>query len=273
MALMRRTRQAALVLLSVAFTSATGRAQDNRFLARTVEVEGVSHAYQVYVPSDWTPEKSWPVILFLHGLGESGSDGARQLRLGLPARIREISDFPALVVLPQCPRGAWWGEPEMESVTFGALEAAVKEFRGDRQRIYLTGLSMGGYGAWAFGYKYPERFAAVVPVCGGVSSRGSFTVPPWHPLERAPEDPYAETARALKDVPVWAFHGAADPRVPVSESRKLTEALEAVGGHVRYTEYPGVGHDSWNRAYWEKELLPWLLSQKNPRAHKGGEQR
>jgi predicted peptidase len=176
-----------------------------------------------------------------------------------------MPDFPAVVVLPQCRRGAWWGDPRMETVVFRALEASMREFHGDSDRVYLTGLSMGGYGAWAFGYEHPEMFAAIVPVCGGVYSRGSFAVPDWHPLAIAPDDPYAETAKKLRDVPVWAFHGDADPRVPVSESRKLTRALEAAGGDVRYTEYPGVGHDSWNRAYWEDELLPWLFSHKRGR--------
>lgn len=236
------------------------------FLARTLEVDGAAYDYQVYVPRNWSADREWPVILFLHGLGERGSDGAQQLLRGLPERIRETPDFPAVVVLPQCRRGAWWGDPEMETLAFGALDSAITEFHGDPARVYLTGLSMGGYGAWAFGYARPERFAAIVPVCGGVVSGGSFAVPEWHPLSRSPEDPYAETARAIGSVPVWAFHGAADPRVPVSESRKLTDALEASGGNVRYTEYPGVGHDSWNQAYWEEELIPWMLAQRNPRA-------
>lgn len=126
----------------------------------------------------------------------------------------------------------------------------------------LTGLSMGGYGTWAFGYKYPEKFRALVPVCGGVVASRRFIVPPdWHPLSRAPADPYGETASKLVRVPVWAFHGAVDPVVPVTESRELTEALRARGGNVRYTEYPGVAHNSWDRAYWEEDVLSWMLTQ------------
>jgi predicted peptidase len=238
-----------------------------------VEVDGASYAYRVFVPDGWSPEEQWPVILFLHGLGERGSDGTEQLSRGLPARIREAPDFPAVVVMPQCRRGAWWGDPTMETMAFQALEASMEEFRGDPERVYLTGLSMGGYGAWAFGYKYPEKFAAIVPVCGGVYSRGSFTAPDWHPLSRAPEDPYRETASGIGAVPVWAFHGEADRRVPVSESRELVRALEEAGGNVRYTEYPGVGHQSWNLAYWEEDLLPWLLSQEKAPAGDGGQRR
>ena len=150
----------------------------------------------------------------------------------------------------------------MEAQSFRALEAAMTEFSGDPERIVLTGLSMGGYGTWAFGYKYPEKFRALVPVCGGVVANRRFIVPPdWHPLSRSPADPYGETASKLVNVPVWAFHGAVDPVVPVTESRQLTEALRSRGGKIRYTEYPGVAHNSWDRAYWEEEILSWMLTQ------------
>ncbi len=240
--------------------------QQTGFLQRTVEVASVTYRYQVYVPASYTPSKKWPVVFFLHGAGERGTDGERQTDLGLPARIREMKDFPAVVVIPQCGQGAWWGDPEMEAQAFAALEQSMKEFNGDPERVYLTGLSMGGYGTWAFGYKYPEKFAALVPVCGGVvASRRFLTAPAWHPLSTSPEEPYGETASHLTTIPIWAFHGDADPRVPVTESRKLTEAVKARGGRVRYTEYPGVAHNAWDRAYWEEELLPWLLAQRKPK--------
>jgi predicted peptidase len=251
-----------LVSVLVALLPAV-QAKQSGFLHRTVDVSGVSYKYQVFVPDNFTPDKKWPVILFLHGAGERGSDGEGQTAIGLPARLRLDPRFPAVVVMPQCERGAWWGDPKMEAQAFGALDAAMKEFKGDPQRLYLTGLSMGGYGAWAFAYKYPDRFAAVTPVCGGVvGSRRFMTPPDWHPLARAPEDPYQETASHLTKVPIWAFHGASDPVVPVTESRKLTEAIKAGGGNVRYTEYPGVGHNSWDRAYAEEELFRWMLAQR-----------
>jgi predicted peptidase len=238
--------------------------QETGFVHRTVEVDGVVYPYQVFVPKDFTDTKSWPVIFFLHGGGERGSDGVRQTDLGLPARVRERPDFPAVVVMPQCARGAWWGDAAMEAQAFRVLDAAMKEFHGDPARVYLTGLSMGGYAAWAFAYKYPDKFAALVPVCGGVvASRRFVEPPPWHPLAKTPDDPYTETARHLTKVPIWAFHGDSDPVVPVTESRKLTEAVRAAGGNVRYTEYAGVRHQAWERAYWEDELLPWMLAQKN----------
>ena len=231
------------------------------FLHRAVEVDGVSYKYQVYAPSHWNPDKKWPVILFLHGAGKRGADGTRQTEEGLPEVVQQTPDFPAVVVMPQCRRSTWWGEPAMEAQTFKVLEQSMRELNGDPDRLYLTGLSMGGFGAWAFGYKFPEKFAALVPVCGGVMDR-RFPAPDWHPAARAPEDPYRETAAKISHIPVWAFHGDADRSVSVSESRKLHEALQSVGGNVKYTEYPGVGHNAWDRAYNEKELIPWLLSQR-----------
>lgn len=250
-----------ILLLTLAYVSPVAR--ETGFLARDVDVDGISYRYQVFVPAQWSSDKEWPVIFFLHGAGERGDDGVRQLDEGLPEILRKQPDFPAIVVMPQCRRQTWWGDPAMEAQSFAALEASIEEFKGDRSRLYLTGLSLGGYGTWAFGYKYPKKFAALVPVCGGVTSRRRFPVPGWHPAERAPADPYAETAKGIGNVPVWAFHGDQDRSVPVDESRKLTEALERSGGNVRYTEYAGVPHNSWDRAYAEPELIPWLLSQKN----------
>ena len=235
-------------------------AQDTGFVSRTVDVDGVIYRYQVFVPSNWSADREWPVIFFLHGAGERGTDGVSQTDIGLPRRLRSEKDFPAVVVMPQCHRGKWWGDSDMEAQAFQALEDAMKEFRGDPKRVYLTGLSMGGYGAWAFGYKYPGKFAAIAPVCGGVTTVRAFPPPSWHPAARAPEDPYTETAKGIGTTPVWAFHGENDRRVPARESRKLTDALKKTGGNVRYTEYPGVAHNSWDRAYGEAELIPWLLS-------------
>ena len=230
-------------------------------LERSVDVGGVTYRYTVYVPSDWTAEREWPVIFFLHGAGERGQDGVSQMDEGLPEILKRRDDFPAVVVMPQCHRGKWWGDPAMEAQAFAALEASMKEFRGDPSRLYLTGLSMGGYGTWAFGYKYPDKFAALVPICGGVTTRRAFPPPPWHPSAKTPDDPYTETARGIGQTPVWAFHGDRDRSVPVTESRELTAALERAGGNVRYTEYPGVPHNSWDRAYAEDDLLGWMLEQ------------
>ena len=143
-----------------------------------------------------------------------------------------------------------------------ALDVSLKEFKGDPERVYLSGLSMGGYGTWALAFAHPGRFAALVPICGGVKMPPRVPISPGNPLADPKIDPYAAVAAKVGKTPVWIFHGGADNVVPPSESRKMEEALKKMGGNVQYTEYPGVGHNSWDRAYGEKDLMPWILSQK-----------
>jgi len=153
----------------------------------------------------------------------------------------------------------------MQRIALEALAVSTEEFKGDPKRTYLTGVSMGGYGSWYLASAYPGKFAAVVPICGGI-------VPPANVLEAQPmlaRDSYPENAKSYAEVatrigktPVWIFHGNADNAVPVENSRRLYEALKAAGADVRYTEYPGVGHDeAWGRAYADPELMSWLCSK------------
>ncbi len=232
------------------------------FLSRTATVEATTYRYQVYVPPGFSPDRSWPVILFLHGAGEGGSDGVRQTRVGIgPAIRRHPERFPAVVVFPQSPRGHPWRGP-MAGLALRALEQSITEFKGDPERLYLTGVSMGGYGTWRLALEDPQRFAAIVPICGGLDSPGRRSLSrESQGATRVPE-PFLEAARQLRRLPAWVFHGEEDDIIPVSESRIMVEALREVGAPVRYTEYPEVEHDSWDPAYAEPELLPWLLSQK-----------
>ena len=256
-------KQIVLITALFALPAFAGRAQTG-FLNRTVMEAGEEYRYQVYVPADWNDHKQWPVILFLHGAGERGDDGLLQSDVGLGHAIRKnAAAFPFIVVMPQCRKGKVWTQPDMEAQALEALDRSIKEFHGDRERVYLTGLSMGGFGTWDLAAKYPGRFAAYVVICGGII-----------PLPQLPEiavslakehkvaDPYAETARLVGKTPVWIFHGDADPAVPVEESRKMKAALEAAHANVRYTEYAGVGHESWDNAYAEPDLVPWLLQQR-----------
>ena len=250
-----------LALGGLVFASpAWARRPESGFLNRVVSVGGVNYNYQVFVPRNWNKNQKWPVILFLHGYGESGDDGLLETAEGIGNAIRlGVERFPFLVVLPQCRKGDWWTNPPMEEQALKALDQSLKEFKGDPARIYLTGLSMGGFGTWDMGAKYPGRFAALVPICGGVRLD--------HHVDGAPDvadspDLYTTAAQKIGKTPVWAFHGGADDTVPVTQSRQLVEALKAAGGNVRYTEYPGVGHNSWDKAYAEPELTTWLLSQK-----------
>lgn len=241
------------------------RKPETGFLDRTLSLNGSTYKYQVFLPENWSSNQKWPIILFLHGAGERGSDGLLQTEIGLPAAVRkDRSRFPAIIVMPQCKLNRWWPEPDMQTIAMASLAAATKEFKGDAKRTYLTGLSMGGYGSWAIAERNPGKFAAAVIICGGITA-------PKHLVEKYPElaeaahpdnpQSYSEVATKLGQTPVWIFHGADDPVIPVQGSRKMYNALKAVGGNVRYTEYPGVTHDSWEKAYAEPELLAWMFSK------------
>lgn len=233
------------------------------FIDRTVTIGSTSYPYVIYVPRDWTPDRKWPVVLFLHGAGERGSDGRRQMQIGASAAIRATPErVPALVVLPQAPPDTQWiGAPA--DAAMKALDEVVKEYRGDRDLIYLTGLSLGGYGTWHMAMLHPDIFAALVPVCGGIVPNGAATSVRQSPLTQASADPYVFTAERVRHLPVWMFHGSDDKAVSPDESRRMHEALRAAGAEeVRYTEYEKVGHDSWIRAYSDPEMWAWLFKQK-----------
>jgi predicted peptidase len=254
-----------LVFSMAAAPRSSARIPQTGFLDRTISIRGTTYKYQVFVPEDWSAKQKWPIILFLHGAGERGSDGLLQTDVGLPHAIRlDRSRFHTVVVIPQCLKDSWWPTPQMEELALAALAAASKEFKGDTKRTYLTGLSMGGYGSWSLAAKYPGKFAAVVPICGGI-------VLPEHLRQQRPDlastaypdeaKSYEEVAKKIGKTPVWIFHGGADEVVPPEGSRKLDQALKAAGGDVRYTEYPGVGHNSWDKAYADPELMTWMLSK------------
>jgi predicted peptidase len=230
-------------------------APEVRFLDRTVTTNGVTYRYVVSIPGDWTGERSWPVILFLHGSEERGNDGIVQSEVGLAQAVRKHPErFPAIVVMPQCRPDADWRSPEMEAQILAALDASSKEFHGDPQRTYLTGFSMGGYGTWSLAAKYPKRFAAIVVICGGIQ---------WPtPRRIGDEAPYADIARQVAGIPIWVFHGNADRNVFVSESREMVKLLRGLHADVHYTEYDGVPHQSWDRAYAEPDLPAWLFQQR-----------
>lgn len=216
------------------------------FAKRTIAVEGVETTYRIYEPEN--AGAPFPVILFLHGAGESGSDGLRQTTVGIgPAIAREPERFPALVVFPQASRGYGWRGFNLAAAV-AALDDVEARYAVDRARVAVTGISMGGYGTWLLALRQPERFAAAVPVCGGLDGTAMVT--------------HAQAARRLAKLPQWVFHGDRDDIIPVDESRLMVRALEAEGAPVRYTEYAGVRHNSWDRAYAEPELTPWVLRQR-----------
>lgn len=260
-----RTPPSLMAFLAVTFAgSARAQRVATGFLDRTVTLAGQSYRYQVYVPADYPSTTRWPVILFLHGAGERGTDGLLQTTVGLGAAIRAAPNrYPAIVVFPQAPPDSQWvGTPA--EVAMAALTQTMAEFRVDSQRVYLTGLSMGGHGTWYLAYRHPELFAAVVPICGWVPDmprfRGSVPVVPSDS-----GDPIPALARRLAKTPIWIFHGEMDAVVPVSGSREPAAALKAVSADVRYTEFLGLNHNSWDAAYASDEFARWLFAQRHRR--------
>jgi len=206
--------------------------------------------FRIFVPED-TDEK-YPLVLYLHGAGSNGDDNRAQVVGNFQIKTlvsEEIqAQYPSIILAPQCPDGMGWVRqpwgPGIAEDLMGMLEQVCTEYPVDRSRIYITGVSMGGFGTWGMLRAYPDYFAAAVPLCGG-----------WD-LE---DD--VENAPVMKDVPIWAFHGALDTTVPVERTRDMVKALEAVGGNIKYTEYPDEGHSISARVYYEPELFPWMFAQ------------
>jgi predicted peptidase len=246
------------ILLALLMTTTGIRATDAMFHAREVVVHGTTYRYQVFVPSHFDKAKSWPVVLFLHGSGERGDDNRKQLTQGLPPWLRQHADFPAVVVIPQAPEQREWNDPDIAAMAMKSLQDSIAEFHGDRRRLYLTGLSMGGYGSWQLAVDHPGMFASAAIICGGIT--------PPHAMRSlevrgapAGVDPFAWVAGKVHTLPVWIFHGGADDVVPPEQSRKMDAALKKRGATVRYTEFPGVGHASWEKAYATDGLWPWMF--------------
>lgn len=255
------TLRSVLLALLIMTTSITAHAEASHFVERDVAVAGRHYRYQVFVPSGWTAKQTWPVVLFLHGSGERGNDNQKQLSQGLPPWLRDHgSDFPAVVVIPQAPDDTYW-TGDSERMAMQALRDSVHEFHGDTHRLYLTGLSMGGYGSWQIAIHHPGIFAAAAIICGDIvppSDEASLLVEGL-PAQR---DPYGWAADRVGRLPVWIFHGSADNIVPPEGSRRMYAALKKRDANVRFTEFPGVNHGSWVPAYDSPELWPWMFSHR-----------
>jgi hypothetical protein len=234
-------------------------AQETGFLNRRIELHGITYRFQVYLPEEWRRDdhRLWPVILALHGRGERGSEGMWQTQIGLPQQVRDHPErWPFVIVMPQCPQPEYWTDPPMMALALAALDQESEEFHGDPDRTYLTGLSLGGYGAWELAKDGPHRWAAIAIAASGVF--WSYAPERWEQAETLP----AEYARAVGRTPVWLFHGTEDNVVKPRESELMFEALRAEGGNVRLWLYQGLHHDCWTRAYNEPELPRWLLAHR-----------
>ena len=196
----------------------------------------VHYRYWLYLPKDYAGgEKRWPMMLYLHGAGERGDDLQLLKKNGPPMLIEQGKDFPFIVVSPQCPKDQWWELDELNAL----LDEVIARYAVDENRVYLTGLSMGGYGTWMLACRYPERFAAIAPICGGGIAYLA--------------------KKKLAHTPVWAFHGAKDTTVVMDESLRMVEAVQKAGGRATLTIYPDAGHDAWTETYENPKLYEWFL--------------
>lgn len=253
-------RQFALLLCLMTASLTAHANAPAHFVQRALSLDGVTYHYQVFVPDGWTAAKRWPVVLFLHGSGERGSDNRAQLSQGLPPWLTEHGkNFSAVVVIPQAPEGSRWSGVT-EKMALKALDDSISAWHGDRRRLYLTGLSMGGYGSWQIAVDHPGMFAAAAIICGGIEHPNDAANLYLHGIPAGTIDPYAWVAAHIGALPVWIFHGALDDVVPPQESRKMAAAIKARNGDVRYTEFPKLNHGSWQAAYATEALWPWLLS-------------
>lgn len=213
--------------------------------------------YRLLKPENYNPDEKYPLVIFLHGAGERGDDNVAQLKHAMaefckPERRR---DYPCYVLAPQCPKGQKWADVDWSkdqlsvtenasdslSLVFELVDRMIADAAINKNRVYITGLSMGGYGTWDALYRRPGFFAAAIPICGG-------------------GDP--ATAKDFKDIALWCFHGDQDKSVDVQRSRDMISALKAAGGSPKYTEYPGVGHNSWEAAYADDETYEWLFAHR-----------
>lgn len=197
----------------------------------------VTMDYLVYLPENYEQKKKWPLLLFLHGAGERGDNLDLVTIHGPPKLVKNGKQFPFIVVSPQCPKEQLWQPVELTAL----LNEVEKKYKVDKDRIYVSGLSMGGFGTWSLAAYSPYRFAALVPICGGGEK---FWV------------------KKVKHIPIWVFHGAKDSAVSLERSQTLVDVLKKAKADVTFTVYPDAGHDSWTETYNNPKVYEWLLQQK-----------
>jgi predicted peptidase len=240
------------MLIVVMSASAFAQKEPPPFKKMVYIEKGDSLPYGLLQPGKPVQGEKYPLVIFLHGAGERGSDNEKNIKhIQLLFTANNHNKYPCYVVAPQCPKKeVWsdlmWGKPFSATPTrpmemfLQLLEKIQKEYPIDLNRIYITGVSMGGFGTWDLMARFPNRFAAAVPICGGGDER---------------------TVEKIKHIPVWAFHGAKDETVPPKLSRKMIAALQNAGASPGYTEYPNVEHNSWYQAYKDPYLITWLFRQ------------
>jgi predicted peptidase len=247
-----------MALMAIAMLAGMARAGDlDSMLKKRIykDENGKTLPYRLMKPDHYDPKMKYPLVLFLHGAGERGTDNEKQLVHGVPefAKAENRKKYPCFLIAPQCPAKEGWsdfmskkavaskGPSEPGRLAVELVKAIQKEFSIDPDRLYITGLSMGGFGTWDIICRNPDMFAAAVPICGGGDE---------------------SQAEKIAKMPIWVFHGAKDPIVKPERSREMVDALKKAGGNPKYTEYPGVAHNSWEKAYKDHEMFKWLFEQK-----------
>jgi predicted peptidase len=235
------------------------------YLAKTHEKEGQSLNYRMLYPSDFDESRKYPLVVFLHGMGERGADNNLQLVHGSKLFSDSIEQYPAIVIFPQCPETDFWADLSMVSqggscsaptnvdpplhtalaLVMDLMDELIAQKFVDDDRVYVSGLSMGGFGVWELLWRMPEKIAAAIPICGG-GAKGK--------------------ASAMINIPIWAIHGVKDEVVPPYFSEMMTFAVQAAGGSVRLSLYPDINHNSWDTAFAEPNLLNWLFSKRRKKS-------
>lgn len=205
-------------------------------------IKDISLNYLLYLPKNYNEDDKFPLVIFLHGAGERGEDLELVKIHGIPKLIAEGKNFPFIAISPQCPTDSWWTERTQDLNLL--IDEILSNYAIDKNRVYLTGMSMGGYGTWKLASEHPEKFAAILPICGG----------PWNVC-------FKEKLPKLKELPIWTFHGAKDETVPIQGTEFIVNSLKELGNEARFTIYPEAGHDSWSETYENPEIYEWLLSQ------------
>ena len=204
--------------------------------------------YLLYTPKGYQPngETTYPLVLFLHGAGQRGAEATRVAETAIPEMVAQQQQTPYILLAPQCPPDQWW--VDYEAALIALLNETIITHAVDQQRVYLTGLSMGGAGTWYLASKHPHRFAAIAPICGASLWWQGFP----------------ENAEKLKSLPIWTFHGEADSVVPISVTEAIVAVLEQHQANVQFTRYPGVEHNSWTETYGNPDLYQWLFQHRLP---------
>ena len=197
--------------------------------------------YHLYKPDNYHDnDTKYPLVLYLHGVGERGADLKKIEVNGLPEVISKGKTFPFLTLAPQCPEFGWWSRSEYIEALADLLKKVIEVYRVNSNQIYVTGLSMGGYGTLALAQKYPDLFAAIIPICGGMDDH--------------------ESINRLGDIPMWLFHGELDQTHPVQRTLDIYDLLSPINKNIKLTIYNGVGHNCWDKTYGNHEIYEWLLS-------------